>query len=185
MLICQRKFQCLRHTFFGYTSLLRHYISMRRQATRGPLSLKNVSYKRDIFSVKCELKKGPLSLCNVSCRKVIISVQCKIQEDYYFSRIWATSICETRHLKNKQEACRLTILWTEHGRVWRDDLALGSLISLTWISLFDEESIRKGLMSFPLVGFTLASDIIFGVSCIFVLCICVIAWWPNECCLKN
>ena len=55
----------------------------------------------------------------------------------------------------------LGTIWTKHVRVCRADLALGSLVSLTWISLVEEESIRKGLMGFPLVGFSLASDLNF------------------------
>lgn len=35
---------------------------------------------------------------------------------------------------------------------------------MTWISLVDEESIRKGVMGFPIVGYSLASSLISGVS---------------------
>ena len=85
-------------------------------------------------------------------------MKCKLHEDYNFCEIQATGrtiiseeyelpkttyLCGMRHIKDMHVADWLTISWTKHGRFWRANLELRSLVSLTCISLVDKESIRK------------------------------------------
>lgn len=59
---------------------------------------------------------------------------------------------------------------------WLGTWIIGLLIKLyvTWISLVDTNSIRKGLLGFPLWFFSLANHIICSVSFLLVHCTCII-----------
>ena len=78
----------------------------------------------------------------------------KVVEVVYFSDMWhPKDIFVDSHVNSIMDR-------------WTDNLELGLLVSLTWLSFVDKDSIRKGLLSFPLLGFALAFGLTSGVYCL-------------------
>ena len=100
---------------------------------------------------------APFSVMDVSsCGTSLVMKQAF--NGIYISVMWQTCLSRLlNHLVDKK--------WQSLDA----DLALGSLVSLTWISLVDEESIRKGLM-----GFLLSSGLTSGVYCLLCNVISII-----------
>jgi len=83
-------------------------------------------------------------------------------------------------------SCDTTCGWN-CGRIWAIDGGmtwhLGYWLILLWIGFhfLKKDFIRKGLMGFPLVGFSLATSLISGVFCIFctMVFIYLVLKWLN------